>query len=69
VFFAFLDPDPYIISTDPDSVPLLVLFKEKGNSMLNIIKQSKHLLRKVIKQYTKNYFFRLGAFKSYGYII
>jgi hypothetical protein len=52
---------------DPsDSVRILVLFEEKGNSMLNIIKQSKHLLRKV--QYKKYIFFRLGAFKSYGYI-
>jgi alpha-amylase/alpha-mannosidase (GH57 family) len=55
VFFGLLDPDLYIISTDPDLDPvlILVLFKEKGNSMLKIIKQSKHLLRKVIKQYKK----------------
>jgi hypothetical protein len=41
-FFGLLDPDP---------VRIPVLFEEKGNSMLKIIKQSKHLLRKV--QYKK----------------
>jgi hypothetical protein len=56
VFFGLLDLDldPYIISTDPDSDPVPDPgFKEKGNSMLKIIKQSKHLLRKAIKQYKK----------------
>jgi hypothetical protein len=42
-FFGLLDPDP----SDSDPVRILVLLKEKGNSMLKIIKQSKHLLRKV----------------------
>jgi hypothetical protein len=32
---------------------ILVLFKEKGNSMLKIIKQSKLFLIKVIKHYKK----------------
>jgi hypothetical protein len=62
-FFGLLDPDPD--PSDLDPVRILVLFEEKGNSMLKIIKHSKHLLRKV--QY-KN-FFRLDAFKSYDYII
>jgi hypothetical protein len=54
-FFGLLDPDPYIISMDPDADPVHDpgLHKEKGNSMLKIITQSKHLLRKVIKQYKK----------------
>jgi hypothetical protein len=64
-FFGLLDPDPYIISTDSDPVP----DPGQGNSMLKIIKQSKHLLRKVIKKYKKYKFFRLGAFKIYSYII
>jgi hypothetical protein len=46
-FFGLLDPD----LSDSDPVQILVLFEEKGNSMLKIIKQSKHLLRKV--QYKK----------------
>jgi hypothetical protein len=47
-------PDPDLSDSDPldsDPVRILVLFEEKGNSMLIIIKQSKHLLRKV--QYQK----------------
>jgi hypothetical protein len=46
-FFGLLDAHP----SDSDPVWILVLFEEKGNSMLKIIKQSKHLLRKV--QYKK----------------
>jgi hypothetical protein len=42
-FFGLLDPDLLF----SDLVRILVLFEEKGNSMLKIIKQSKHLLRKV----------------------
>jgi hypothetical protein len=41
-FFGRLDPDPD--PTDSNPVRILVLFEEKGNSMLKIIKRSKHLL-------------------------
>jgi hypothetical protein len=66
VVFGLLGPDQNPSNLDP--VWILVLFEEKGTkSMLKIIKQSKHLLRKV--RYKKYLFFRLDAFKSYGYII
>jgi hypothetical protein len=54
-FFGLLDPD----LSDSDPVQILVLFEEKGNSMLKIIKQSKHLLRKV--QYKKILIFPSGG--------
>jgi hypothetical protein len=63
VVFGLLDPD----LSDLDLLRILVLFEEKGNSMLKIIKQSKHLLRK--GEYKKYKFFPSGAFKSYAYII
>jgi hypothetical protein len=50
-FFGLLDPDP---------VGILVLFEEKGNSILKIIRQSKHLQRKVL--YKKYYFYVWGDF-------
>jgi hypothetical protein len=48
----YMEPDPWFFGLlDPDPVQILVLFEEKCNSMLKIINQSKHLLRKV--QYKK----------------
>jgi hypothetical protein len=44
----YMEPEPWFFGLlDPDPVRILVLFEEKGNSMLKIIKQSKHLQRKV----------------------
>jgi hypothetical protein len=57
----YMEPEPWFFGLlDPDPVRILVLFEEKGNSMLKIIKQSKHLQRKV--QYKKYYFYVWGHF-------
>jgi hypothetical protein len=47
-FFGLLDPDPS--DSDPVPDPGLTVFEEKGNSMLKIIRQSKHFLRKFTVQ-------------------